>query len=309
MTAHLRADLPPGFTRFTHGELLCTVVSDGVIQLGAARDSFPNAAPSQVDELLRRHYLPTDAVYLNQNILVVEAGDTVVMFDSGVGADPELGRKTFGDQTGKTIPNLRLAGIEPEDIDVVALTHAHPDHAWGLAAADGSRLYPNAKIAVGRADYDWWTDLSRVAEQPTEHQRDQIVGAQKNLTAYEGDLILLNGGEAIAPGIRAIATPGHSPGHMVFEISSGDDTMVCWGDLCHHHVLLLEHPEWNFVFDHDGARATDQRIRMYDFVDSQRHAVFGYHFPFPGHGHLRRDLSGFTWIPSDLPRSLPDDAP
>jgi hypothetical protein len=92
---------------------------------------------------------------------------------------------------------------------------------------------------------------------------------------------------------------------MIYEITSGDETMICWGDLCHHQVLLLEHPEWNFVFDHDGAEATSQRVRTYEFVDSERYAVFGYHFPFPGHGHLRRDRNGYTWIPSDLPRSLP----
>ncbi|WP_284981556.1 MBL fold metallo-hydrolase [Arthrobacter sp. efr-133-TYG-118] len=306
MTGHPPTELPPGFARFEHGSLQCTVVSDGIIRLGPARESFPNAEPAEVDELLTRHYLPTDAVHLNQNILVVNTGDTLVMFDSGVGTDPELGLKTFGDEAGLLIRNLRAAGIEPEQIDLVALTHAHPDHAWGLADGAGAPLFPNASLAIGRADYQHWTDLSRVPDAPTEHQQDQIKGAHKNITAYDSRLILLDGGEQIAPGIRAIATPGHSPGHIVYEITSGDQTMICWGDLCHHQVLLLEHPEWNFMFDHDGTGATEQRVRIYDYVDANRYAVFGYHFPFPGHGHLRRDPGGFTWIPSDLPRRLPE---
>ena len=159
--------LPPGFTRFRFGDLACTVVSDGIIKLGPARESFPNASPAEVDALLARHYLPTDAVLLDQNLLVVEVGGTLVMFDSGVGIDPEFGRKEFGDQTGYATANLRAAGIDPADIGMIALTHAHPDHAWGLADPSGARRYPNARLAVGRADYEWWTDLSRVDEQPT----------------------------------------------------------------------------------------------------------------------------------------------
>lgn len=307
MTIHSRPTaLPEGFARFTHGGMGCTVVSDGIIELGAARDSFPNAAPDQVDELLTRHYLPTDTVRLDQNVLVVDTGSALVMFDSGVGVDPDLGRKTFGDKTGLAIANLGLAGIAPADIDIVALTHAHPDHGWGLAAPDGTRLYPNATVAVGRLDHQWWTDLTRVSDQMSEHQRDQVIGAHKNLTAYDGDIVLLDGGEQIAPGVEAIATPGHSPGHMIYNISSGDQTMICWGDLCHHQVLLLERPEWNFIYDHDGAQATSQRKRIYDLVDAHRHAVFGYHFPFPGLGHLRRDPAGFTWLPSNMPRALPE---
>jgi glyoxylase-like metal-dependent hydrolase (beta-lactamase superfamily II) len=303
----LSAELPPGYTRFAFGELNCTVVSDGVITLPPARSSFPNADPDAVDAVLTRHYLPTDAVVLNQNILVIEVEGTLMMFDSGVGNDPALGRKEFGAQAGLTISNLRAAGIEPEQIDIVVLTHAHPDHAWGLVDDHGSRRYPNARVALGRADFDWWTDLSRIREDMTEHQQDQIRGAHKNLTAYLDRLILLDGDEEIAAGVRAVATPGHSPGHMVYEISSAGQTMICWGDLCHHHALLLEHPEWNFMFDHDGEMATARRREVYAAVSESRQWVFGYHFPFPGLGHLRRDPGGYTWLPADLPRALPQD--
>lgn len=309
MTGSPPTALPPGFLRFVHGSLECTVVTDGIVTLGPARESFPNADRGDLDALLSRHYLPTDVTHFDQNVLVVNVSGTLVMFDTGVGTDPELGVKNFGGHTGLTIPNLRLAGIEPEEIDIIALTHAHPDHAWGLVDAAGRRLYPNATVAVGRADYEWWTDLSRVPAQPSEHQKDQIRGAHKNLTAYDDALLLLEGGEELVPGIRSVRTAGHTPGHMVYEITSGAETMICWGDLCHHQVLLLEHPEWNFIFDWDQALATSERIRIYDLVDEQRHWVFGYHFPFPGLGHLRRDESAFTWLPANPPRALPEAAP
>jgi glyoxylase-like metal-dependent hydrolase (beta-lactamase superfamily II) len=161
-------------------------------------------------------------------------------------------------------------------------------------------------VAIGRADHAYWTDLSHVADAPNEHVRDQFLGAHKNLGAYADRLLLLDDGDQVVSGIRAIATPGHSPGHMVYEITSDGETMICWGDLCHHHVLLLEHPDWSFRFDFDGPAATRQRRRIYDLVDSGRYRVFGYHFPFPGVGNVRRDPSGFTWLPADLPRRRPD---
>jgi glyoxylase-like metal-dependent hydrolase (beta-lactamase superfamily II) len=287
---------------FEHGAFYCTVISDGVIQLGPARESFPHADPAEVDGLLRHHYLPVDTVLINQNILIVDTGEHRIMFDTGVGTDPGLGRAEFGPGTGTMLANLTRAGIQPADIDIVALTHAHPDHSWGLTYADGSRAFPNATVAMGEADYTYWTDLSHVEAAPTPHQKSQFRGAHKNLTPYADRLILLRGDEQIVPGVRAIATPGHSPGHLVYEISSCGETMICWGDLCHHEVLLLQRPDWSFMFDYDGRSATQQRLRIYDLVHRNRLAVFGYHFPFPGLGHLRQEADGYAWVPTDLQR-------
>ncbi len=305
MSAQPPTDRPVGWARFRHGSFECTVVSDGIIRLGPARESFPGADPEEIDALLREHYLPTDEVRLNQNILFVNTGDHLIMFDSGVGNVADLGKKEFGPQTGKAIPNMVGAGIDPGDVDIVAITHAHPDHSWGLVDDDGNRLFPNARIAVSDADYSYWTDLSHVEGAPSEQVKDQFRGAHKNLTAYSDRLILLQDGAEIAPGITAIATPGHTPGHMMYKISSEAATIICWGDVCHHEVLLLQRPDWNFMFDHNGAAATAQRLRVYDLVHSKRYAVLGYHFPFPGLGHIRKDGIGYAWIPSDLERQLP----
>jgi len=296
--------LPDPFVRFTHGNFACTVVSDGVLQLGPAHVNFPTADPAEIDALLTEHHLSSTNVRLNENVLVVDTGDRLVQFDAGVGVDPTLGRGFFGPGTGQVVPNMRAAGIDPADIDVVAVTHTHPDHVWGLVDADAAPIYPNARVAVSREDVEYWTDLSRVEHAPDQHMRDHFLGAHKNLAPYlaEDRVLYVSDGTELVPGITAVATPGHSPGHVVYRITSQDQTMVCWGDLCHHEVLLLQHPEWAFRFDYDQAAATAQRWRVYEMVHAERAAVLAYHFPFPGLGHLRRDGHGYAWLPAELER-------
>jgi glyoxylase-like metal-dependent hydrolase (beta-lactamase superfamily II) len=300
-----RDSLPPGWTRFRFGDIVCTVVSDGILEMGRACANFPTADPADLDRLLVEHYLPVENVRLNQNLLIVDTGETRILFDTGVGINAELGRATFGPATGRAIPNMRAAGIDPTDIDIVAITHAHPDHCWGLVDDYGNRLYPNADIAISATDFEYWTDLSRVETAPNEHMKDHFRGAHKNLMPYRDRLLLLDDGSELAPGITAIATPGHSPGHLVYCITSDGQTMICWGDLCHHQVLLLKRPQWAFLFDYDQSAATNQRTRIYDLVDTNRFAVFAYHFPFPGFGHLVRDDDAYTWLPAELDLAAP----
>lgn len=295
---------PDPFVRFRHGDIECTVVSDGILQMGPARVNFPTADPQEVDAVLTEHYLPTEDVKLNENILIANIGGRLVQFDSGVGIDPEFGRGFFGPGTGQVIPHMRAAGIDPADIDILAITHTHPDHVWGLVDADGVPLYPNATVAVSREDFDYWTDLSHVTDAPNQHMKDHFLGAHKNLLPYAeaGRITWVADGTQIAEGVTAIATPGHSPGHVIYRMDSDGQSLVIWGDLCHHQVLLLQRPEWAFQFDYEKAAATAQRWRVYEMVHSARSSVLAYHFPFPGLGHLKKDGNAYAWLPSELER-------
>jgi glyoxylase-like metal-dependent hydrolase (beta-lactamase superfamily II) len=292
------SDGSAGWARFRHGEFDCTVVSDGVLEMGPARDNFPQADPAEVDALLEAHDLPLERIRLDQNLLIVDTSDQLVLFDTGVGTIAELGVHVFGPQTGRAVGNMKSAGISPADIDVVALTHAHPDHCWGLLDADGEPLFPRARVVVSEADYTYWTDLSRADTEANQSVKRHFLGAHRNLTAYQGRLDLIGDGDEVAPGITAIATPGHSPGHVVYEITSAGRTIICWGDLCHHYVLLLQRPDWAFQFDYDNRAATAQRRRIYELVDRRQDEVLAYHFPFPGLGRLERDGDGYRWSPS-----------
>ena len=300
MSAEFRNELQTGWTRFMHGAFECTVVTDGLLHMGPPRDTFPEADVDDLDQLLAHHFLPTESIALNQNVLLVNTGAQLILFDTGVGINQAFGVKTFGPDTGQAIVNMKAAGIDPAAIDIVALTHTHPDHCWGLVDDDDRKLFPNARVAVSRADLDYWTNLDNIKESMSEHMKDHFLGARENLAPYLDTLMIVEDGKEIVPGVRAHATPGHSPGHMIYEITSRGKMLVCWGDLCHHQVLLLQRPEWAFRFDYDSGAAAATRLSVLDWICREEHEVLSYHFPFPGRGHLRRNGDGYDWLPGEI---------
>jgi len=306
MSASFRKGSFIGWTRFQHGDFQCTVVTDGPLKIGPPANGFPKADPNEIKALLTAAFLPTDSTTLNQNLLIVNTGESLVLFDTGCGVNQSFGKSSFGPQVGpdigRAISNMRATGIDPEDIDLVAITHAHPDHCWGLVDDTGNRLYPNAKIAISATDYDYWTDLSHIPEAPTQHKKDAFSGAHYNLLPYRDHLVFVKDGKQVVPGITAHAAIGHSPGHHIYAIESRGETLIDIGDLSHHQVLLLKRPRWQFEFDYDSAKAAETRIRLFDQIVQERHAILAYHFPFPGLGHLRKDADGYTWVatPIDL---------
>jgi glyoxylase-like metal-dependent hydrolase (beta-lactamase superfamily II) len=300
VSASFRSDIFPGWTRFRHGAFQCTVVVDGPIHAGPPAQGFIGAEARELEKMLNDGFLPTDAITLSQNLLVVNTGEKLVLFDSGCGRNERFGLRHFGSQVGCLIPNLRAAGIAPEEIDLVVLTHAHPDHSWGLADDRGERLFPNARVAVSSVEVDYWTDLSRVESVEDEHRKDQFRGAAFNLAPYRDRLVFVSDRTEVVPGITAIATPGHSIGHHAYVIESEGRALIHWGDLSHHQIILLQRPDLGFVFDYDQEQAIATRVKMFNTIASDRTAVFACHFPFPGRGHLRRGGTGFDWIASPI---------
>jgi glyoxylase-like metal-dependent hydrolase (beta-lactamase superfamily II) len=282
--------------RFRHGDFNCTVVSDGPLHLGPARETFRGATAPEIDALLLQRGLPTESVTLEQNLLVVDTGSHLVLFDTGVGTMTDLGRRVYGPQAGQAAANLTAAGISPSDIDVVALTHAHPDHAWGLLDNAGAPLFTNATVIIGEDDYTHFTDPDAATHIANPRVRNQYTGARINLLPYQDRLVRIGHGYQVADGITAVATPGHSPGHLVYEITSRGRVLVVWGDLC-HHPLLLARPDWSFIFDGDQLGAAQQRRRIFRRLSQPNYSVLSYHFPFPGLGELRADGEGYAWQP------------
>ena len=306
MNAPFKQQCQAGWTGFKHGAFEYTVVTDGQLHTGPPHEQFPKADSTEIDALLSAVHLPNNRIDLEQNNLVVNTGEKLILFDSGSGIDPAFGIKPFGSRVGETIPNLRAAGIEPEQIDIVALTHPHPDHCSALVDGERRCLYPNATVAVSELDYDYCTDLSRLDSPEgrgmSKHIRHHVRGADKNLTLHleARKLLCLTDGQEAAPGFTAHLRKGHSPGHLIYRIESSGMRMTVWGDISHHWLLLLAHPEWGFTFDFDKAEAAKTRQRVFDKVLAARSAVFAFHFPFPGRGHLKRMDGRYEWLPLPL---------
>lgn len=288
----------PAWYRFKWGAMEATVVSDGSLPLGPPAAGFPAAPATEVQSLLRAAFLPTDAITLEQNALVLNTGRQLILFDTGMGESMGADSRMFGPTTGRLVANLRAAGIDPAAIDMVVLTHAHCDHCWALVDAQGNRNFPNAQVALSEADLRFWTDEGN--KRGPAFMTSFIDGARKNLGAYRDRMVMVRDEQPVVPGITALATPGHTIGHTVYAIESEGRVMVNSGDLAHHQVLLLRRPMWEFSFDSDPAQSARTRTRMLQRVAQDGHAMLSYHFPWPGLGHVSREGEGFAWHPAGM---------
>ncbi|WP_206020729.1 MBL fold metallo-hydrolase [Roseococcus sp. SYP-B2431] len=296
--APFRNELPPAWHRFRIGEFEATIVSDGRLPLGEPAPAFPASPPQEIAALMRANFLPVNAANLEQNALIVNTGRQLVLFDTGMGDSMGPASQMFGPTTGRLLRNMRAAGIEPSQIDMVILTHAHCDHCWALVDAQGNRNFPNAQVAVTEADLRFWTDPAN--KRGPEFMTAFIDGATKNLNAYRDRLVMVRDGAEVVPGIQAIAAPGHTVGHTIYAVTSGNRTVVNTGDLAHHQVLLLRRPLWEFSFDTDPKQSAQTRARALERFATDRTAILSYHFSWPGLGHVAKEQEGYAWIPTPM---------
>lgn len=288
----LRNNAPP-FYRFPLGQFEVTVVSDGPLVLPPLTDVLSNAPRADLERLLTAARLPTDRWTGPQNVVVVNTGSQLVLIDTGMGDRS----KALGPDNGKLLANLRTAGIDPATIDVVAITHAHIDHCWALVDAQDRLNFPNARVAISMADYDFWTQESLLRDPAA---LEFVRYTRTNLLPVRDRLIPVRDGAEVVPGITAMATPGHTVGHHSYVIESGGQRLVNLGDVLHHPVLLLRHPEWHNIFDSDRAAGAATRRRVLETMARDGTRVASYHFPFPGVGTIARDGQGFVWLPEAI---------
>lgn len=290
------AIINPGWYRFKLGSFEITVVSDGPMPLTPPSSGFSDAPITAIDALLTEHFLPSEQLLLGMNALVINTGQHRVLVDTGMGQSMGELSRLFGPSTGHLMSNLAAAGFSPADIDVVAITHAHPDHCWGLVSEQGDRVFVNARLAIVEDELTYWLDPAN--RQVSQFAQWSVDGAIKNLTPYLDEVILVRDGTEVVPGITGLLCPGHSPGHTGYVIRSDDAVLVTTGDLAHHHILALRHPEWRISYDTDPAMAVTSRRGVFDLLANDRLLTHGYHFPWPGLGHVVKEGDGYRWIES-----------
>ena len=226
---------------------------------------------------------------LEQNSPIVNMGDKLVLFDTGMGTS-----QAFGPTTGRQQKSMAEAGIKPEDIDAVVFSHAHIDHIGGVVDSSGKVLFPNAQFYIAQSDLDYWTDEGKLGSP----LKDFVVHARKNLMPIRDKLVFYKDGQEFLPGIQALAAPGHTVGHTMFLVTSDGKSFAFLGDLTHHQILLMEHPRMEFSYDTDPKQAAESRVKMLDMLAANKIPVMSYHYPWPGYGHVVKTGEGFHISPS-----------
>src|SRR5690242_9329104 len=285
----------PGFYRFKVGDAEVSVVSDGALALGDPKGTFTGVPEEEMRKMLSDNFLPPNAVMLEQNSPVVNTGNKLVLFDTGLGTV-----KGFGPSTGRQQKSLKAAGIKPDDIDAVVFSHAHPDHVGGVIGANGKPLFPNAQFYIAQSDLDFWTDEGKL----NGPLKDFIGVARKNLLPVRNRIVFYKDNQEFLPGIQALAAPGHTVGHTIFMITSGGKSLAYLADLSHHPILLLEKPRMEFSYDTDPKQAAATRVKMLDMLAANKVAVLAYHYPWPGVGHVVKSGEGFHYIPEPMQMTL-----
>ena len=278
---------PSYFYRFGLGSAEVTVVSDGPLPLGPPKGTFVGVPDDEMKKMLTDNFLSPDNVVVEQNSPIVNMGDKLVLFDTGMGTS-----KMFGPTTGRQQKSMAEAGIKPEDIDAVVFSHAHIDHIGGVVDASGKVLFPNAQFYIAQSDFDYWTDEKKM-DGPL---KDFVIHARKNLLPVRDRLVFFKDGQEFLPGVQAMAAPGHTVGHTMFMVTSDGKSFAFLGDLTHHAILLMEKPRMEFSYDTDPKEAANTRVKMLDMVAANKIPVMSYHFAWPGFGHVVKTGEGFHYI-------------
>ncbi len=281
----------PYFYRFKLGDAEATVVSDGILPLGAPGDAFLGLTKEEIERQLTENFLPTNNIVLEQNILVITINGKTVLFDTGMGTV-----KAFGPTTGQMMATLKGAGINPAGVDAIVLSHAHIDHCGGVMSAEGKRNFPNAQIYITQADYEYWTDAATVGPKLKTFWEQ----ARKNLTPNRDRIRFVKDHEEFLPGVTALYAPGHTIGHCLFMINSAGKSLCYIGDLTHHPVLLMEKPFTEFAYDTDPKKSAESRVRMLTMLAENRIPILAYHFAWPGMGHVVKFADGFRYLPAPM---------
>jgi glyoxylase-like metal-dependent hydrolase (beta-lactamase superfamily II) len=282
-----------GHYRFQVGEFSATVLSDGIIG-GPPRIYASDAPEEELQEVLRRAFLPTDHLTLNLNTLLIETGGQRILIEAGAGS-------TMGPNGGRIFDNLAAIGLRAADIDTIVISHTHPDHVGNLRAADGGKAFPRATVFVPRADWDFFVrtdpDLSYMPV-PEDFRLRFAAAIKSSLEPVRNDIELYEAGAEIVPGLTTIVASGHTPGMATFLVHSGNDQLLLTADLAYHPVVNVDQP-WLPGPDRDKETALSSRRRIFDRAAADQIPVLGFHYPFPGLGRMLKTDGGYAWVPSN----------
>lgn len=275
----------PNFRRFRLGSFEVTMISDGLVTTENPQSYFATDQDvATVDVFMEQNLLPTDQLQFTYFPVVINTGSELVLMDTGNGPQPGLGQLMDG---------LVAAGYTPDQIDVVIITHMHPDHIGGMMV-DGAPAFPNARYVAGTTEYDFFANDDLIGS-PLEGLHQMT----KNLvTPFAENMTFVAPGDTIASGIEAMDTFGHTPGHLGVHIESEGRRLVLTSDAANHFAISLQRPDWESSFDYDKQAAAQTRRRLFDMLSNEKVAFSGYHMPFPALGYVEAVGDAYRYVPA-----------
>jgi glyoxylase-like metal-dependent hydrolase (beta-lactamase superfamily II) len=272
----------PGIYHRKIGDIVVTAVSDGYID--GNLDLLKNVEVDQAHAILVDAFRPVRRISINAFLVHTKEGP--VLIDTGTGG-------SMGATNGWITRNLAAAGVETKDVRAVLLTHMHPDHSAGLTdPSAGKPIFPNAELVMHEVEPRYWLDDAELARAPNDRMRLMFEHSRVQIAPYKSRTRLFSGGE-VFPGVTAMPSPGHTPGHTGYLISSGSEQLLIWGDVVHVPEIQVALPDTGTNFDVDFEEARKSRKRVLDQVASDRLLVAGMHLHFPGFYHVAREGDGY----------------
>ena len=277
---------------FSTGDFQCTLLADGMHDYpDPARLLFSNAPRDELHAELSACGIPPGNWPIwtsDYTCLMVDTGEQRILLDTGAGS--------LLPQAGKLVKNMRAAGITPESVDCIAISHAHPDHLGGAA------LFPNAKILMHREEWRFWTENPRLPRLPLDFEQRLISMVASLLFPLQERMELVDGDTETAPGITMLQAPGHTPGHMAVHVASQDEHLVYAGDAVLHEIHVRK-PHWNALVDAQPERVAPTRHALLSLAAEKQALFFGLHLPQLG--RICRTKDGFQWNPHDAASGSP----
>ena len=266
--------------RFKFGEFEITTILYGIDKVNGPHPIFgEDQSASDVEKLMEENNLPTNKFIMGYTPVLINTGKEVVLFDTGGGIK-------------KMVSGIESAGYKSEQIDVVVLTHFHPDHINGVSN-EGKATFPNARYVTGQVEYDFWSPESKLTgptASMTKLTRQKVVPLAEKMTFIQNE-------DSVVSGIVGLEAFGHTPGHMAFHIESGGKRMLIWGDVANHFVISIQRPAWHLKFDLDKEKAAKTRVKFFDMLATERIPFSGYHMPFPALGYIEKFGESYRWVP------------
>ena len=280
----------PGFYRYKVGDFELTQITDGGRTFPMPDGFVRNVPKEQALAAAEAAYMPKGQVTVPFNPVIINTGSKLVLIDTGIGPG-------VGPTVGLLPAHMAAAGIDPKAIDIVVLSHLHPDHINGVKAADGGLAFPNAEIKAPAPDWAFWMSDENMAKAANDMMKGYFANTRKILSNIADKVTRYEWGKEVAPGITALDASGHTPGHTAFAVASGSGRLLVQSDVTNIPELFLRNPDWHVAFDIDPVKAVATRRRFYDMAATEKTLIAGFHFAFPSLGRVEKDGAGYRLVP------------